>query len=69
MCLAEKYFQLVPNYASQLFKQREENVDTTAILKGLKAKHTFTISGSFLSGLVFARTNFGEVKKITFCEY
>ena len=68
MCLAEKYFQLVPNYTSQLFKQREQNVDT-AILKGLKTKHTFNISDSFLSGLVFARTNFREVKKVTFREY
>ena len=34
--------QLVSHCTSQFFKQREENVDT-AILEGLKTKHTFNV--------------------------
>ena len=42
MCLAEKNFYLVSHYISQFFKQREEN-ENTAILEGLKTKHTFNV--------------------------
>ena len=37
-----EYFQLMSHYTSQFFKQQEENVDT-AILEGLKTKHTSSV--------------------------
>ena len=36
------YFQLVSHFTYRFFKQREENVDT-AMLEGLKTKHTFNV--------------------------